>query len=604
VTILSRGELAALPRFTFSWGDVACTKCGEALHVKVTKTRTVRSVTYGEFVAKERQGGCPRHPQLPIVRSCELARIVAPGARIAYDVVATIGIQRFLKYRQYEEITVELSRQHGIEVPLRTASHLAQKFVAYFTVVHQESRSLLRRDMRDRGGYILHVDGTCEEGSRVLLVCMDSLSGQVLESRKIGSENAEEIRGVLQDVRRDWGGPLAVVHDLRQSLITAAGDVFKGVRQFVCHYHFAADVGKDILLEHVDRLRRLLRRTKVRPKLRALVRSLKDSAVDQESGEPSVTPVIGLRSTAKLRERCTPEIAKGAAHALAAWILAFSRTGGGYGFPFDMPYLVLYERIEEVYGVLSEASSSWPRGTRSPLAPLKRLRDILARVCASEHTAEFQRIVADARRDRRVFEQFRSALRICPKGGKHRRNDEGAPSALSRKRHEKVLRRLRTVHRRRVRRDGPTQRASRIVVEHLDKYWDLLFGHVISKRSRKLTVPRTNNVQEQLFRTIKSQCRRLHGRGHLSRDIDAMLPATPLVANLRIPAYCETVYGGRDVERIAARFSTIDPARPANLLESWRREKLLVGIPRKLEAQTALPQKLARFITVAARELR
>ena len=139
---------------------------------------------------------------------------------------------------------------------------------------------------------------------------MDSISGQVLESQKIGSENAKEVRGVLKDVRRDWGRPLAIVHDLRQSLITAAGEVFKGVPQFVCHYHFAADIGKDILEPDVDRLRRLVRRTKVRPKLGALVRSLKDSAVDKESGEPTVTPVLGLRSTVKLREMCSPELAK------------------------------------------------------------------------------------------------------------------------------------------------------------------------------------------------------------------------------------------------------------------------------------------------------
>jgi hypothetical protein len=540
---------------------------------------------------------------LPLVRSSQLARIVAPGARIAYDVIASIGIQRFLEYRQYEQITIELSRQPGIDIPPRTASHLGQKFLAYLTVVHQESTPLLRKDMRERGGYILHIDGTCEEGSRVLLVCMDSISGQVLESQKIGSENVEEIRGVLEDVRRDWGCPLALVHDLRQSLITAGGETFKGASQFVCHYHFAADVGKDILLPHVDRLRRLMRRTKVRPKLRELVRSLKGSAVDKASGQCTVTPVLGLRSTRKLREVCTPEMAKGAAHALASWILAFSRAGDGYGFPFDMPYLALYERIEEVHRVLSEANSSWPPGKRSPLAPLKRLQDILARVSASEHTAEFQRIVGETRRDRRVFEQFRSALRICPKGGNARRNDEGAPSTMSRRHHETVLRKLRSQLKRRVRRDSPTQTASRIVVEHLDKYWDFLFGHRLSKSSQKITVPRTNNVQERLFRTVKNQCRRLHGRGHLSRDIDAMLPATPLVLNLRNPAYCQTVYGGMDVGKIAARFSVVDPDRPAELLESWRREKLDVGIPWKLEVQNALPQKLAPFIRVAAREL-
>ena len=39
-----------------------------------------------------------------------------------------------------------------------------------------------------RGRYVLHVDGTCEEGSRVSARLHGLLSGQVLDSRKIGSE--------------------------------------------------------------------------------------------------------------------------------------------------------------------------------------------------------------------------------------------------------------------------------------------------------------------------------------------------------------------------------------------------------------------------------
>ncbi len=569
----------------------------------MTKRRKVLTAAYGEFQAKERHGYCPRHPELPVARSQELERIVAPGANVGYDVVARVGLRRYVECRQCEEIAFELSRQHGIEVPPRTVSYLAQKFVAYFLAVHQDSTTLLRKDMDDRGGYILHIDGTCEEGSRVLLVCMDSLSGQILESRKIGSENEEEVHAVLKDVRRDWGVPLAIVHDMRKALITAAGKAFTSVPQFICHYHLAADVGKDILLPHVDQLRRLFRLTKVRPKLRTLVRSLKNFAVSKQNAELAVSAVMGLRSTRKLREHCTPDMTKGAVHALAAWILAFSRNGEGYGFPFDVPYLTLYERILDVHRVLSEASKTWPKSKRGPLAPLRRLRDILDTVVTSDYTPEFRKIVAEARRDRKVFEKFRAALRICPKGGKKRRNDEGT-SNLRPRRHEDILQKLRVSLKRHARFDEPKQRAAKIVVDHLDKYWPLLFGHVLRQRSRKITVPRTNNVEERLFRIVKSQCRRLHGRGHLSRDIETMLPATPLILNLRSNEYCETVYGGKEPERIAERFSAVDPAVPAQFMETWRREKLFTRIPRKLETQANLPQKLARFLAVAIRELR
>ena len=516
--------------------------------------------------------------------------------------MAHIGWARFVDCRQCEEIQVELSRQHGIEVPARTIRELTQKFVAYFQTVHRDSIKLLRREMRDRGGYILHVDGTCEEGSRVLLVCLDSLSGQVLESRKIGSENHDEVSRILQGVRRDWGDPLAVVHDLRRSLITATAEVFPRRPQFVCHYHFAADVGKDILSSHVDRLRRLFRRTKVRPKLRALCRSLKPFAASPDSGEPVLRSVLGATSTKNLREVSTPAAVKGTVHALATWILAFTHSGDGYGFPFDVPYLTLYDRILEVHQVLRQASPSWTVSNRGPLGTFRRLKEILDIVVASEYTPQFLAIVADTKRDQKIFERLRSALRICPKGGTKRRNDDGASSRLSSGRHKAVLKNLQRLLKRKAG-AGALQKACNIVVQHLDKYSDFLFGHVLRKRSGQIVVPRTNNVEESLFRTVKRQCRRLHGRGHVCRDIDDMLEATPLVLNLRNASYCETVYGGAEPQRIAERFSVVDPRVPAQLLKSWRREKLLVRLPRKYESLKDLPQKLGRFIDVAYTKL-
>ena len=438
----------------------------------------------------------------------------------------------------------------------------------------------------------------------MLLVCVDSLSGQVLESSKIGSENHDEIKGVLRDVRRDWGIPLAIVHDLRRALITAAGEVFKGVPQFVCHYHLAADVGEDILSPHDDRLRRLFRRTKVRPKLRLLIRSLKEFAVCPESGKHRVNSVLGLQSKEKLRLHCEPEVAKGVAHALASWILAFPQDGEGYGFPFDIAYLNFYDRILNVHHMLREACPTWPDSHRGPLAVLNRLGEILDSVVTSDAASEFREVVGQTQRDLRIFERFRAALRICPRGGKDRRNDQGTQKILSASRHKAVLKRLRTALEHNARSGRPSQEACTIVVRHLDKYWQYLFGHVLIKKGRKIVVPRTNNIEAGLFRIVKRQCRRLHGRGHLSRDIDAMPPCTPLVLNLTNSSYCQTVYGGLEPEKIATVFSGVDPEVPARLMKTWRQEKLLTTIPQQLERLKNFPQQVAAFISVAAKELR
>jgi hypothetical protein len=166
-----------------------------------------------------------------------------------------------------------------------------------------------------------------------------------------------------------------------------------------------------------------------------------------------------------------------------------------------------------------------------------------------------------------------------------------------------VLTELRESLERKARGGSASQKACNIVVEHLDKYWDYLFGHRLEKRPEKIVVPRTNNVEESLFRTIKRQCRRLHGRGHVCRDIDDMLEAAPLVLNLRNASYCEIVYGGTNFQSIAERFSAVDPNAPTQLLKNWRQDKISVRLPRKFERLTSLPQQLGRFIGVAFKEL-
>jgi hypothetical protein len=599
--LLCRVELEGVPRFRFAWEQEGCPRCGDPLYVRATRHRTVHSLRYGTFHAVEREGYCRRHRKLPPARCEQLARLVAPGTGHAYDVLVRVGLARFLECRPDEQIRDEIRRKHGVSLGRSTVSYLARKFVAYVQAVHQESILALRGAMAARGGYILHIDGTCEEASRVLLVCMDSLSMQVLESRRINAESHDQVRDVLRVVRRDWGLPLAIVHDLRRALITAAGEVFRGVRQFVCHYHLAADVGKDILAPHVDRLRRVLRRTKVRPKLRQLVRSLKGFASAEGSGDHVVSVLLSLRSAAALRQRCTAESAKGAVHALACWVLAFAQEGEGYGFPFDLPYVSFYERIVQVHQMLNAAGSLDGKTRGGSLRELKRLRQILAAVVCGEESAELREIVADTKRDQRIFDRFRKALRVCPKGEK--KNAEDAPRILSARRHRRVLQSLCASVTRQARAGGASARACKIVKQHLEKYWEYLFGHVVHKRSRTIVVPRTNNDEEGMFRILKRQCRRLHGRKDLSHDLEAMSPAVPLMRNLTNRDYCEIVYGGSEPERIADRFSRVDPKAIAELLSSWRQETMRNRIPRKLEKLANFPQRLARFISMVINEL-
>ena len=123
-TLVQERGLAA-PRFTFSWEEQRCPKCQQPLRVRLTRPRSVWTVRYGKFLAVERQGYCPQHADLPAARSWQLSRIVAPGCNMGYDLIARVGLARFLQCRQCEEVQAALSQEAGLVVSVRTISDRA-----------------------------------------------------------------------------------------------------------------------------------------------------------------------------------------------------------------------------------------------------------------------------------------------------------------------------------------------------------------------------------------------------------------------------------------------------------------------------------------------
>ena len=200
--------------------------------------------------------------------------------------------------------------------------------------------------------------------------------------------------------------------------------VFPGVHQFVCHYHFAADVGKDILSSHVD------------------LSAPAVSSHEDQAETPGPVPITEEVCRRAGQRRTRPQFHLGSAVDQQSSQPLDSRSRQGCGsltglmdsglfpqrrrvwlFPSMYRNLTLYDRILEVGKVLREVSANWSVKKRGPLGTLRRLKEILDIVVASKHTAELRTIVAEMKRDQRVFEQLRDALRICPKGGTQRRND-------------------------------------------------------------------------------------------------------------------------------------------------------------------------------------
>ena len=136
-----------------------CSVCGGALKVQKTRPRRVTTLHIGKYYAREvilvcRKCDCQH-------RSEQLCNLVPPGANFGYDVLVYVGKALYIRHRSEEEVVAELA-QKNIQISPRGVSSLGSKFIVYLAIAHDRCSNDITDAMRLRGGYIFHLDATCE----------------------------------------------------------------------------------------------------------------------------------------------------------------------------------------------------------------------------------------------------------------------------------------------------------------------------------------------------------------------------------------------------------------------------------------------------------
>ena len=175
-----------------------CPHCGRVLNVQKTRKRWISTLHVGRFRAREVVLICK--PCGHIERSKELCSLVPPGANFGYDVMVYAGKALFLRHRNEEEVVAELARQN-IQISPREVSLLGMRFVVHLALAHQRRTPDITEDMQTRGGYICHLDATCEGGDPLLMSSIDSLSEIVLGNVKVPAENEQHIVPFLERIK-------------------------------------------------------------------------------------------------------------------------------------------------------------------------------------------------------------------------------------------------------------------------------------------------------------------------------------------------------------------------------------------------------------------
>jgi hypothetical protein len=575
---------------TFRPDRETCPTCGVPLeYYKTTRKRDFNTLRYGLVCFREIQFRCGEHkydPEdgSPIIHGSSFLRTLVPaGAGIGYDVIDSIGKKRFREFRQVKEVLEEL-KGHGIHISTSSVSRWADYFLAAVECLHETNVHKLKHLIKSAGGYMLHIDASTENKSETVFVCTDRIQGIVLLTEKISTENAEDIKCALRRLKKDFGRPLSIMRDMGPGIKAAVLEVFPGVPDRICHFHFVRDVGKDLLAGIHVRLGRELTNRKINSDLQRLKRELERS-IPIELVERARVVLENVEEAEELPRSTFREIESVLALRLINWIYEYPSEGEGLGFPFDLLRLSFYTRMNKVRLRLARYERRHPKSFKA-CAWLGQLEGILERIT----DPSLRSAVRELRSWYEDFQELRSVLRF--------KITNNAP--LSDTMSIGTVEEVRAYNRDLVayterllaaKRSGEIREPQQIILKHLeDHQYELpIPEHLVELFLSELD--RTNNLLEGGFRDDKRGPRRQVGKKDVSKEYSLYGPYLPLVRNLGNEGYIKAVIG--KIEDLPIRIGQIDPRKIDYYLERLKegRKGKFADHLKEIDAVGILPRR-------------
>ena len=575
-----------------------CEHCEVPLRVRWTCSRHPLGILLGEPHLRHHVKGCPRCKR--VYRYEHIDMLVPPAANYAYDVVAEVGKGRFLQHWQSPQITQRFAEEHERDLPSGDIHHLAHAFLDGLAAVHEQHSESIAALIRCNGGWVCHLDGTCEAGTEVLFAIIDELTGLTLGTARMPTENAKDIQQLVDHCVQRFGPPLSVMRDLSTNIERAVSHLPTSVRHLICQYHFLQNVGESLTDKPHRELTKRLRQAKICGRLRSLrcdlVRYSKGSApiTAAQFEELLEAPRCALRLN-------VVQLRRYVAYFLLRWVDDYPADLAGERFPFDQPSLVLYYRCAKLHNILHHLLTERPE--------LSHAQPTLVTVCkALAPVHDHSGLNTAAQRLQKavdLFTELREALRFKRQDGSAVRRDRepgfSPQIALETEERLAALRdRLNTLI---TPGNGPeTKHDAQIIIDYLDRYGNKLSGHLIELpgKGNSVLVDRTNAISEQRFSNLKTGWRRRLGTKKLARQLQAARHEELLVANLANEQYVQAVYGGK-LGNLPDRFA--HAAREAQQRRRERRnasDQHAIPVARKTLRRPHIIRRVAGMLTKLA----
>jgi len=391
-----------------------------------------------------------------------------PYHEFGLDVMTLVGRLRYAEHRSIPETHRELTRR-GVILAERTVTNLLDRY--------DELKALSTADpkrweplLRPQGRVILAIDGLQPDvGHEVLWVLRDCLSGEILLARSLLSSTANDLAGLITQVRTALPVPIAgVVSDGQDSLRKAVAKALPGVPHQLCQFHYLREAAKPIYEADRHAKKELKKRVRgIRPIERQAEKALEQDPDDAEA-----------------------EIVRGYCAAVRAAL-----TDDGLP-PLAASGLKLQARLSQIAASLDRVAAlagSLPGG-------LKRLQQLLRR--GLEETAG-------------LFPAVQAAYKWVKRVARILKNEAGLSTKPVRRRLVQLLVRMRRAA---ASTGEPAVKAGlNWFVKVTQSYWSGLFGCYDTP-----DLPRTNNDLEHTFGSHRYHERRSSGRRRASPGLVVM----------------------------------------------------------------------------------
>jgi hypothetical protein len=572
--------------------------------MKVQKTiiRNIVTLKHGHFSTHERVLVCPKGCKYPkgalITARAEMVNNLVPiGSNYGYDIEVFVGMERFICHRQRKEIQSALKSEYGISVSTGEISKLSKRFLSHIELLHKERSEDMKQVFSKDGGYPLHIDATTEDGKGTLLVIYAGWRKWVLGAWKIPSENADVIEPKITGVSRTYGEPCAIVRDLGRSIasaVEAAADKMQKRPQILaCHFHFLRDIGKDILGEDHENLRKLIRKLAIRENLRLIINKLKkkigsdDISNSYKKFEKDFDPI---------KNPLLPDGSYGISivQAMARWILDYYHDGKNLGFPFDRPYIDFYRRCQIVNKSIEIFSSQ----TRYDWNVDKALEYVAKAIHPILSSSAVNKTIRKLEQKTDYFDKLRKVFGL---EGQKLPEDIDPNCINSIKEYESNIMNevndfIKKIEMKYAASStkADEKKTIKIILDHLKRHDDYLWGHIVKLPEEAgggiRFVARTNNMLESHFHTVKQHERRRSGRKILTQDFENMPPAAMLTMNLLKPDYVQLLCGS--IDNLPLCFSNIDMKQRENLMNIIHSELDSISLSDSQTEQLSMTDKL------------